>query len=615
MPSGNELRLEGIPAILGIILRWVNNLAQDRPFMYNETAAKQAEEMQRQQSFSKVLELIKGSPDPERYRLASKLAMQAGDEQTAMSLAKAGQALEETAASNKQIRAGQLKKIEAYNAPQGPSTLQPPAANSSGSPLLQASPSPSIKENPYLPQLQKIAEEQGIQNKPLFYSLAHLETANFDPNAVSPKGAIGLMQIMPETGARFGASAKTLKDPVVNMTTSARYFKVLEDEFGPENHDKIAAAYNAGEGSVRKYGGVPPFPETQKYVKNVQGFRQYYVTQQAQQPKPLPVDQPVPLAEYVQPGFDRSLPPGMTLTSHANGDVTITEKSPTMDELKYATWEKANSAEKALIAQGIKRELAGMPVMRKFEMNQLTGRNELHEVDPINRTQRVTVMGSKTQQTPEDRTLTEVTREDLKRKTAAITGITPVPGLGEKTFGQLETEAKGPTAEMNKAAISALASSSYFSRFYKDVTDAGRDAQGRFDMGNLPLGPYSKFRMIPEHYKITESSYAVKQQTFILGMTKAIANLYDVAGQQLGYKEIENLEAYRLNPSLAPIEWIPRMAQVWEDGLDKLKARIEVEGKNHDVSHLVEAYKEASKFNPWFWLRPELRPARIRGEQ
>ncbi|MDE1182021.1 lytic transglycosylase domain-containing protein [Paraburkholderia sp.] len=81
--------------------------------------------------------------------------------------------------------------------------------------------------------------------------------------AVSPKGAKGLMQLMPETGARNGAS--DLFDPRQNIAAGARYLRRLFQQFGSL---KLAlAAYNAGEGAVQKYGGqVPPYAETMNYV-------------------------------------------------------------------------------------------------------------------------------------------------------------------------------------------------------------------------------------------------------------------------------------------------------------------------------------------------------------
>lgn len=89
-----------------------------------------------------------------------------------------------------------------------------------------------------------------------------------NPQAVSPKGATGLMQLMPETGARHGAS--NLFDPRQNIEAGARYLRQLMQQFG--DLELVLAAYNAGEGAVKKYGGqIPPYAETMSYVPRVMG--------------------------------------------------------------------------------------------------------------------------------------------------------------------------------------------------------------------------------------------------------------------------------------------------------------------------------------------------------
>ena len=97
--------------------------------------------------------------------------------------------------------------------------------------------------------------------------------SNFDTNAVSRAGAIGLMQLMPET-------AKDLKvsdpfDPEQNIEGGVRYLKYLIDRFG-DNLPVAIAAYHAGEGVVKKYNGIPPFDSTQRYVEMVlKQFKKY----------------------------------------------------------------------------------------------------------------------------------------------------------------------------------------------------------------------------------------------------------------------------------------------------------------------------------------------------
>ena len=100
--------------------------------------------------------------------------------------------------------------------------------------------------------------------------------SGFDALAVSPKGAIGLMQVMPATAARFGVPndgrtpvQKKLADPALNLSTGSRYLRHLMGLF-PGQLELVLAAYNAGEGAVQRAGNaVPNYPETQNYVKTV----------------------------------------------------------------------------------------------------------------------------------------------------------------------------------------------------------------------------------------------------------------------------------------------------------------------------------------------------------
>ena len=98
----------------------------------------------------------------------------------------------------------------------------------------------------------------------LVHSVIQVES-NYDPYAVSPKGAQGLMQLMPATARRFGVTNSF--DPRQNIEAGVRYLKLLEETF---QDDRLAiAAYNAGEKAVARYGGVPPYPETVSYVAKV----------------------------------------------------------------------------------------------------------------------------------------------------------------------------------------------------------------------------------------------------------------------------------------------------------------------------------------------------------
>lgn len=91
--------------------------------------------------------------------------------------------------------------------------------------------------------------------------------SGFNARAVSRRGAVGLMQVMPATGSRFGVS--NLYDPVENVRAGASYLRFLMDKFG-RNTQLALAAYNAGEEAVMRNGGrIPPFAETMAYVPKV----------------------------------------------------------------------------------------------------------------------------------------------------------------------------------------------------------------------------------------------------------------------------------------------------------------------------------------------------------
>jgi soluble lytic murein transglycosylase len=120
-----------------------------------------------------------------------------------------------------------------------------------------------------------VIEEAAKRNDlspPLLKALIHVESY-FNPKAVSKKGALGLMQIMPENLELLNINDPF--DPWENIMGGARYFKSMLERFSGQL-DLALAAYNAGPTAVEKYNDIPPFPETRRYVDKVmQVFRRY----------------------------------------------------------------------------------------------------------------------------------------------------------------------------------------------------------------------------------------------------------------------------------------------------------------------------------------------------
>ena len=155
-----------------------------------------------------------------------------------------------------------------------------------------------------LPATQRVRDHRNVERfQPLIDRHAKLQRvdpalvkaiiaveSSFEPEAVSPKGAVGLMQIIPGTGERYGVTAdarrtveQKLRDPAVNLSVGTRYLRDLLALFA-DDIELALAAYNAGEQAVQRYGNVvPPFAETQAYVKLVRQFHASY-----RPPPPVP---------------------------------------------------------------------------------------------------------------------------------------------------------------------------------------------------------------------------------------------------------------------------------------------------------------------------------------
>lgn len=135
-----------------------------------------------------------------------------------------------------------------------PSTYNPSTAST---------PSRSANRNAFDHLIRASAARHGV-DPALVKAVIHTESA-FNPNARSPVGAMGLMQLMPGTARDMGVA--NAWDPAQNIEGGVKYLAWLQRQFS--NRDYVIAAYNAGLGNVKKYGGIPPFRETQNYVRSV----------------------------------------------------------------------------------------------------------------------------------------------------------------------------------------------------------------------------------------------------------------------------------------------------------------------------------------------------------
>jgi len=119
--------------------------------------------------------------------------------------------------------------------------------------------------------IRRYADEYGVEFA-LVKAIMTVESA-FNPYAVSNKGARGLMQMMPSTAARYGVT--DIYNPAENVRAAAQHLKFLFDTFG-NKPILVIAAYNAGENAVKQHRGIPPYEETQNYVKKVLSYQRQY---------------------------------------------------------------------------------------------------------------------------------------------------------------------------------------------------------------------------------------------------------------------------------------------------------------------------------------------------
>ena len=148
------------------------------------------------------------------------------------------------------------------NAPNDPQYRRMPGSSGTAEAWLRV---PKTFSTPWLTDLIRGASQRHGVPEQLISAVIRVESG-FNARAVSRKGARGLMQLMPETAAILGV--RDSFDPVENINGGVRHLRGLLDRFG-NDLPLVLAAYNAGEGAVNTYRGIPPYPETQSYVGRI----------------------------------------------------------------------------------------------------------------------------------------------------------------------------------------------------------------------------------------------------------------------------------------------------------------------------------------------------------
>jgi Transglycosylase SLT domain len=163
-----------------------------------------------------------------------------------------------------------LKNAAQVRAVRNPGDYRLRAAWGRADPKSELFENPRLADRPYQEQVVEAAKEHKLD--PALVHAVIAAESNYNPNARSHKGAVGLMQVMPDTGRRYGVKEKELKHPEKNIRAGVQYLADLIDLF--DGDLKLAlAGYNAGENAVLRHGRkVPPFAETQAYVPRVLRF-------------------------------------------------------------------------------------------------------------------------------------------------------------------------------------------------------------------------------------------------------------------------------------------------------------------------------------------------------
>jgi soluble lytic murein transglycosylase-like protein len=155
-----------------------------------------------------------------------------------------------------------IAKIEADEVPY----IDPDASKPADVPAaLDAAGRPTLDGTPFAELIAAASEAHGVD--PLLVKALIQVESGYRPRARSPRGAVGLMQIMPATAREY--KVRNPFDPKANIEAGVKHLKTLLDRFGGDRTELALAAYNAGAGAVEKFNGIPPYRETRNYVTRI----------------------------------------------------------------------------------------------------------------------------------------------------------------------------------------------------------------------------------------------------------------------------------------------------------------------------------------------------------
>lgn len=208
---------------------------------------------------------------------AQALAPAAGVSAGELAVAQRVQQLQTMIEQTRQSAAGGFAPTTSASAPAAPanatfaSALQAATTASGAAPAAYLNTGATTGSSQYDALVEQAAQRYGV-DPAVLHGLIQQESG-FDPNAHSSAGASGLTQLMPGTASSLGVANPL--DPAESIEGGARYLAQMLSAFGGNTSDALAA-YNAGPGAVKQYGGVPPYAETQSYVTKVLGYAETY---------------------------------------------------------------------------------------------------------------------------------------------------------------------------------------------------------------------------------------------------------------------------------------------------------------------------------------------------